>query len=102
MKKKIALLTNNYVAWDGVSRLIEQRAKQFTKEGKDVTVICMWYDNSIIPEGYKILIKKHFMFNDLKEDFLIDGTLLKKGGTNNGQPKQKEVRCEKDSTRPTS
>ncbi len=76
-QEKIALLTPQYVGYEGISKLTKEKAIKFTKEGKDVTVFTFQYDNTIIPFGYKIHIMKSKLFNNLNEDFLIDGTLLK-------------------------
>ena len=42
--KKIALLVMNFIPYDGIGQLTKQRAEELTKQGHDVTVICMHAD----------------------------------------------------------
>ena len=76
VKKKIALMTPTFCGFDGISRLAEQKAIKLSKNN-EVTVVTFQYDNTIIPRGYKILILANKFMNQLSEDNLIDGTLLK-------------------------
>ena len=76
VKKKIALMTPTFCGFDEISRLAERKATELSKDN-EVTVVTYQYDNTIIPKGYKVLILKNIFMNQLSEDILIDGTLLK-------------------------
>ena len=77
--KNIAWLIPRYVAWDGQSKVIKVKLESMpVKERKKVTIVTFDYDNTIIPYGYIIHIIADKMLNNLKEDNIIDGTLLTK------------------------
>ncbi len=75
--KKIAWLVPKYCAYDGISKLMMVRLQYMpVKERKKVTIITFEYDNTIIPYGYTIHIIVDKIMNVLKEDYVIDRTLL--------------------------
>ena len=76
--EKTAYLIPRYVTWDGQSRVIKAKLESMPiNERKKITVFTFIYDNTIIPYGYTIHIIANKIFNNLKEDNIIDGTLLK-------------------------
>ena len=76
--KKIAWLIPRYVTWDGQSKVIKAKLESMSIEKrKKITVITFDYDNTIIPIGYTIYIIANEVLNNLKEDNIIDGTLLR-------------------------
>ncbi len=75
--ERIAYLVPVYCAWDGISKLIMVKLQYMSiKKRREVTVFTFQYDNTIIPYGYIIHIIADKIMNNLKEDNIIDGTLL--------------------------
>ena len=74
---KTAYLIPRYVNWDGQSNVIRTMLANMNKsKRKKITVVTFDYDNTIIPYGYTIHIIANKVLNNLKEDNIIDGTLL--------------------------
>ena len=74
---KSAWLVPVYTSYDGLGQLIKTRLQYMPiKERRKITVFTFDYDNTIIPYGYTVHIIANKIFNNLKEDNLIDGTLF--------------------------